>query len=126
MLKAQLIAAVREAVTALGDLAVVASHVRMAQPTHVPGTTPTLVETLYSVKVVITGYSVRELAQLGDRVQASDRQAIVLPLDGNVLNPPPKPNDLIRTGSINYRIIHAEHILAGTDTIASTLQLRAT
>lgn len=126
MLKAQVIAAMRSLVTALDDLVIDVQHVLIGMPAHVPGTAPVPTETLYSTKIVITSYTIKEVALLGDRIQSADRQGVLLPIDGSILNPPPKPNDLIRNGSTDYRIVAADHIQAGDSVVASVLQLRPT
>lgn len=126
MLKAQILAAVKKAKTAVQDLAVPAKHVKRGSPVHVPGSAPTYPETLTDVSIVFTRYSANEVD--GERVQASDWRGIVFPETGlTALD----TNDIIRLATSvadlitgDYRILGDSKVMAGDTVALHQLHLR--
>lgn len=126
MLKSVILAAVASAKSAVGDLAVVVSHVERGEPIHVPGSAPTYPETLTDVSVVFTKYDSKELEDT--TIMASDYKGLVFPESAL---PDITANDLLRVPSGlrdilagDYRIIKNDKVMAGDTVALHQLQLR--
>ena len=119
MLKAQILSAVAIVKTAVQDLVFDAKMVVRGASVHVPGSAPSYPETLYDVKVFWSSYKAKEIDN--DRILASDMQGLIFP---ETEKPVPKPNDMIRVGSTNYRIIMNDKVMAGDEVALSQVQLR--
>lgn len=70
--------------------------------------------------MVMTAYDAKEID--GDRIQASDFQAIVLPAAD--ITQVPEPNDVIRIELLDYRVVMNSKVMAGDSVALSQLQLR--
>lgn len=119
MLKSQLLTAISAAKLTAGDLLFDAKLVIRTQAAHVPGSATTYTEVLHDVKVCWDKFKTHEID--GERIRVSDLRAIVFP-EVNV--PTPQPNQLIRVGTVNYRIVDNDKVMAGDTLALSRLQLR--
>lgn len=119
MLKDKVLAAVENARVALGDLVFQATLVKRGAAVHVPGQTPTYPETLTSVSAYETVFESKEID--GERVLASDHKWLVFPVPSGVV---PNPNDVMRVGSREYRVVNNERTMAGDTVALSICQMR--
>lgn len=119
-LKATIFRAVNIAKAAIQDLGVDALLIKRCQDAYIPGSSPTFSELTYPVKMVMTAYDAKEID--GDRIQASDFQAIVLPAAD--ITQVPEPNDVIRIELLDYRVVMNSKVMAGDSVALSQLQLR--
>ena len=120
-LKQQVLAGVEAAKLACQDLAMSAVLIVQGEVTHVPGFAPEPATDEYDVKIVVSKYNSKEID--GDRILASDEQALIFPEDGQ---PVPKLNDRIFVSTFDkeYRIQNAEYVRAGDDIALTIAQLR--
>lgn len=135
MLKATVLSAVATAKQAVQDLAIPASLVSRTAQAYVPGQPVTEIEVVTPIKMVLVRYKISEID--GERVQATDWQALVFHDDGT---PVPKANDVIRvnrfamssigvgaeTTLADYRVIDNARTMAGDVVALSQVQLRLT
>lgn len=125
MLKLTIIHAVATAREALGDLLISATIIKRDPSVHVPGSIPRYAETETSVTIYKSRYVEREID--GDRIRASDFKALVFLVDANEPLLPgatPEANDLIRDYGGTYRVIRANHVMAGDTIVLSEIQMR--
>lgn len=113
------LAGVARAKSAIQDLAIPATLVTRGAAVQVPGSTPTYPETTSAIKIVLSGYTAKEID--GERVRASDLAGLIFPETGH---PVPQPNDRVVVDSVSYRIIQNNKVMAGNEVALSQVQLR--
>ena len=119
MLKDTVLTAVGLAKFAIENLAFSAVHVQRGAAVQVPGSATTYPEVTTDVKVVSVMWDYKEID--GERVLATDLKWLVFPETGR---PVPKPNDVFRVGSSEYRVINNSKIMAGDTLALSQLHVR--
>lgn len=125
MLKDQVIAAVRKAVSQIESLAVVASLIKISASTYIPGQKYVPAETVYGVAVFFVAYEASEID--GDRVRASDWKGLVV---SNSNTPDMAVGDLIRIQGMDnvpsgdYRIGFDDKVMVGATVLLHQLNLR--
>jgi hypothetical protein len=119
VLKAQILAGVNSARSALSDLLVQVPMTRRGVATHVPGQIPVYPTTEVTISIAVVGYTAKEID--GQRILINDMKGIIFPTSDFM---EPKPNDLIQFDDLKYRVIHNEKIMAGDTVALSVVQLR--
>lgn len=119
MLQASILRAIESAKIAAGDTLFTVKLVVRTQSPHVPGSATSYTEQLYDALMCWDKFKTNEID--GERVRISDLRSILFPESSN---PVPVPNNLIRIGSTNYRIIDNDKVMVGNALALSRLQLR--
>ena len=119
MLKATVLSAVSQAKAALQDLILTAKLVKRMAGAHVPGTATTYVETETDIDVVPYDIDAKEID--GTRIKFTDKRLIVFP-ESVVL----EVNDVIRLGSVRYRVINPEPVYVGDTVAVNQVHVRIT
>lgn len=84
-----------------------------------PGSEPFQEEEVFKVKVYYDKFESSEID--GDRILSSDIKGLIFP-ETNL--PIPQPNNLIRDGNTDYRIINNDKVMVGNEVALSQVQLR--
>jgi hypothetical protein len=118
-LKATVLDAVKVAVQAIEDLAVVGRHQERTPTVYAPGGATVYTTRVFDVKVVVTTFNQREIE--ADRDLASDAKIMVFHQDGS---PIPKLNDTLTVNGLQYRIMRSKPQYVGSEIGFSTVQAR--
>lgn len=119
MLKSTILSAIAAAKIACQDVLIKAQLVVQSELIYEPGTEPYYEEEVYGISIYYDKFESKEID--GDRVLNSDLKGIIFPEDDV---PVPQPNNVIRDGNTDYRIIFNDKVVVGASIALSQVQLR--